>query len=119
MVSGKVNAALRLLSDTQSAGILPTIKQTIDLLKEKHHVGAPKYDDLLLHGPEELYEECAYKEINGVLIYKLAREIKGAAGLSILDANGWRRRILTSSSFLGIIVEIFVVQQHSWQRNYV
>ena len=32
--SGKVNAALKLLSDTESAGILPTSKQTIDLLKK-------------------------------------------------------------------------------------
>ena len=56
MLSGKVNAALRLLSVAESAGILPTSKRTIDLLKEKHRVGASKYDNLLLHGPEELYE---------------------------------------------------------------
>ena len=93
MLFGRVNAALTLLSDTESAGILSTSKQTIDLLKEKHPVGAPKYGDLLLHGTEELYEE-----INGALIYKVAREIKRAAGRSNLDANGWYR-ILTSSSF--------------------
>ena len=39
----------------------------------------------------------AYKEINGALIYKITREIKGAAGPSNLDANWWRR-ILTSLS---------------------
>ena len=49
MLSGKVNAALRFFSDTESAGILPTSKQTIDLLKEKHHAGAPKYNDLLYY----------------------------------------------------------------------
>ena len=38
MLSGKVNAAFRLPSDTESAGILPTSKKTIDLLKEKHPV---------------------------------------------------------------------------------
>ena len=65
MLSGKVNTPLILLSDTESDGILPTSKQTIDLLKEKHPVGAPKYDDLLLHGPEELYEKYAYEEVNG------------------------------------------------------
>ena len=41
-LSGKVNAALRLLSDADSAGILRTSKETINLLKEKHPVGAPK-----------------------------------------------------------------------------
>ena len=35
MLSGKVNTALRLLSDTNSAGILPTTKQTIDLDQRK------------------------------------------------------------------------------------
>ena len=98
MLSGKVHAALRLLSDTENARILLTSKQAVDLLKEKHPVGAPKYDHILLHGPEELYEEYAYEEINGALIYKIAREIKGVAGPSNLDANVWRR-ILTSSPF--------------------
>ena len=88
MLFGTVNAALRLLSDTESAGILPTSKQTIDLLKEKHPVGAPKCDDLLLHGPEELYKEYAYEKINGALIHKIEREIEEAAGPSNLDANG-------------------------------
>ena len=93
-LSGKVNTAFRLLSDTDSAAILPTTQQTIDLLKEKHPAGAPKYDHLLLHGLEQSYEEYAYEEINGALIYKIAREIKVAAGPSNLDANGLRR-ILT------------------------
>ena len=95
ILSGKVNAALRLLSDTDRTGILPTSKQTIDFLKEKHPVCASKYDDLLLHDPEELNEKYAYEEINGALIYRTVREIKGAAGSSNLDENGWCR-ILTS-----------------------
>ena len=93
MLSGKVNAALRLLSDTENAKI-PISKQTIDLLKEKHPVGASKYDDLLLHGLEKSYEEYAYEEINGTLIYKIARKIKGATGPSNLNANGWRRILI-------------------------
>ena len=98
MLSGKVIVALRLLSDTESAGILPTTKQIIDHLKEKHPVGAPKYDDLSIHGPEELYEEYTYEEIKGALTCKTTRETKGVAGSLSLDANGWSR-ILTSSPF--------------------
>ena len=59
ILSGNVSAALRLLSDTESAGILTTSKQTIDLLEEKHTVDALKYDDYLLPGLEELCEEYA------------------------------------------------------------
>ena len=87
MLSGKVNAALSLFSDAETAGILPASKQSIDLLKKKHPAGAPKWADVLLHGPEELYEEYAYEEINGDLIYKITCEIKGAAGPSNVDAN--------------------------------
>ena len=72
------------------------LNKRLTLIKEKHPVGAPKYDHLLLHGREESYEEYAYEEINGALIYKIAREIKVAAGPSNLDAN-WLHRILTSS----------------------
>ena len=39
MLAGKVIAALRLLSNPGSAGVLPTSKQIIDLLKEKHPEG--------------------------------------------------------------------------------
>ena len=46
---------LRRLSETESARILPTNKQAIDLLKEKHPERDSKYDDFLQHGPEELY----------------------------------------------------------------
>ena len=42
MLSGKVNAALSLFSDAETAGILPASKQSIDLLKKKHPAGAPK-----------------------------------------------------------------------------
>ena len=85
MLAGKVNATLRLLSETESARILPTSKQNIDLLEENH---PSKYDDLLLHSPEESYEKYAYGEINGALIYKIEREFMGAAGPSNLHTNG-------------------------------
>ena len=35
MLAGKVNTALRLVSETESGGILPTSEQTIDHLKKK------------------------------------------------------------------------------------
>ena len=62
MITGKVNAALRLLLEIVSPGILPINN---DLLKEKHPDGAMKFDDLLLHGPEELFGEYANEEIGG------------------------------------------------------
>ena len=98
MTSGKVKSALRLLSEVESAGILPLTDETLNLLHQKHPDGEEKYDDLLLNGPEQLIGDYAYEKIDGSLIRKLASQLKGAAGPSSLDADGWRR-ILTSASF--------------------
>ena len=57
MLSGKVNSALRLLSSTESSGILNVDKQTTKLLFEKNPVGAEKHCDFLLQGPEYRFGE--------------------------------------------------------------
>lgn len=98
MLSGKTNAALRLLSDAECKGVLPINDENIKALQNKHPQAADKFDDLLLHGPEEYIGDYAYNSIDGAGIRKIACQIKGAAGPSNLDADGWRR-ILTSSSF--------------------
>ena len=100
MLAGKVNTALRLVSETESGGILPTSEQTIDHLKKKNdHAGASKfdafYDDYMAW---KNYMKNIHMKKHGVLIYKIACEIKGAAGLLNLDVNGWSS-ILTSLSF--------------------
>ena len=98
MLTGKINSALRLLSNSEPGGLLPLNKDNLVLLNTKHPAGEDKFNDLLLHGPELEYGDYAYDDIDGSLIRKTAREIKGAAGPSNLDADGWRR-LLTSSSF--------------------
>ena len=75
MLSSKVNSASRLLSETEGAGILPKNEKTFNLLKKKHPEGSSRYDNLLLSGPEELFDEYAFEEMNGALIYKIAREM--------------------------------------------
>lgn len=65
MITGKVNAALRLLLEILSPGILPTNN---DLPKEKHHDGAMKLDNLIPHGAEEFLGEYAHKKIDVTLI---------------------------------------------------
>ena len=98
MLAGKINAALRLLSDSDSCGILPLNDQTMNLLHSKHPQAEDQHVDLLLHGPEQAFGEYAYEILDGALINKVAREMKGASGPSNLDSDGWRR-ILTSKSF--------------------
>ena len=99
MLSGMVSAALKLLSDIESAGIVSTSKQINDFLNEKHPAGASKYDDRLLHGPEGLYEQHAYEEITAALICKIPYEIKGTVSPSKLDEDV--RHCILISSYLG------------------
>ena len=68
MITGKVNAELRPLVEIVSPGILPTNN---DLLKEKHPDGAMKFDDLLIHGAEEFFGECANEETGSTLSYRI------------------------------------------------
>ena len=75
MITGKVNAVVRLLLVMVSPGMLPTNN---DLLIEKHPDGAMKFDDLLLHGPEEFFgENKANEDTDSTLIRKITREISG------------------------------------------
>ena len=74
MLAGKINPALRLLSDSKCSGILPINDETKQLLRDKHPPADEKHDDLLLEGPELRFDEYAYEGITGSLIRKIARE---------------------------------------------
>eukprot|EP00794_Sanderia_malayensis_P011608 gene11608-12810_t len=61
VINGKINAALKLLSDTQSSGILQLDDSTLQLPKKKHPDGEDKFEDLLLQGPELSFGEYTYE----------------------------------------------------------
>ena len=98
MLKGKIGPALRLLNDIESSGVLNLTKETLTSLQAKHPNGEDRHDDFLLRGPINKVEDYVFQKIDGTLIRKLACQLKGAAGPSTLDADGWRR-ILTSASF--------------------
>eukprot|EP00794_Sanderia_malayensis_P018637 gene18637-biopygen15703 len=52
----------------------------------------------ITQGPELSFGEYTYECIDTLQMYKAAKDVKGAAGPSSLDADGWRR-ILTSAAF--------------------
>ena len=97
MLEGKVRAALRYLSDHEMNGVLP-LDDTLDsgesVLEELHakHPRAQHLDNALLL-------QCPIEEVNAIIFYELdasairnaALHTHGAAGVSNLDATGWRR----------------------------
>lgn len=101
MFEGRVRAALRLLSDSNSGGVL-NLDDMIDglsvreILKRKHPDAAPADPETLLQMDdcdETLLEShpVLFERIDGKLIRSVALTIQGAGGPSGVDAAGWRR----------------------------
>ena len=97
LIARKVTGVFRLLSETASPRILQTYNETIGILKEKHLESAMKFEDVILHGPGKLFVVYSYEEIDSTLIYKIAKEMKGAAGQTDFNADDWLRIIIFSS----------------------
>ena len=91
IISGNINGALRLLENESSAGVLPINPETTKLLQEKHPEAEPKFDEMLLQGPQKLISPVIFYSITPDLIQKIAIRTKGAAGPSLLNADDWRR----------------------------
>lgn len=102
MFEGKVRAALRFLSDSDSGGVL-SLDDYVDesgqmtareVLREKHPPARELHAEALIapsndHPPSvhPVYYEC----ITGASIRAAAMRTQGAAGPSGVDAVGWRR----------------------------
>ena len=98
MLRGNVNKALRLLDQTTNKGVLPITDDTIRQLHEKHPVGEPQHDEMLLNGPIQHVHPIIFDDINGELVQKVAMRMKGAAGPSCYDSDDWKT-ILVSRQF--------------------
>ena len=90
MISGKVNAALRLLDKTSCKGVLPMTPDTMTQLLEKHPQAEPAHDEMILKGPMNEVNPIIFDDLNAQLVQKMSLKTKGAAGPSCFDADDWR-----------------------------
>ena len=97
VMSGKINSALRYLSENDG-GVLPLTDDVIAQLREKHPNTQEAPLGPLLFGPVEGVPVSAYQKINGEIVRYATLRTKGSGGPSGVDANGFRR-ILASKSF--------------------
>ena len=96
-MQGKVNPALRLLDKQQASGILHTTAETIEMLKKLHPEGEPAKENVLLEGDVEYFDPVIFSNIDETSIAKAAARTRGAAGPSGMDADGWRRILLSKN----------------------
>ena len=98
MLLGKVNAALRLLDKETSLGVANITEETMGELKKLHPEGKQAEVQTLMKGEVPYFDPIIFHNIDESSIAKAAQRTKGAAGPSGLDADGWRR-ILVSKNY--------------------
>ena len=98
MFEGKINAALKYLTENNDHGILPSTPETSKELKKKHPESAKIYKNALVTGPKQKIPPSYFDKIDEGLIQKAAKKTKGTAGPSHFDSEQFRR-ILCNKHF--------------------
>ena len=98
MLQGKVQAALRLLDKGETAGVAVVNDETLKILRELHPDSKPACEQVLMQGEIPYFDPIIFSNIDEGSIAKAAMRTRGAAGPSGMDAEGWRR-ILVSKNY--------------------
>ena len=93
MQSGRVSAAVKLLSENAENGILPLTDETVTLLISKHPPGHKADESILLAGEIERVHPAIFDEISASHVQEAAARTKGGSGPSGMDADNWRHII--------------------------
>ena len=98
VLEGKINAAMELLDQQSIRGVLPLPQSTINELKWKHAEASQAHPSLLIDGQPPFVDPIMFQNITESTIANAALRTRGSGGPSGLDADGWRR-ILVSKNF--------------------
>ena len=98
MKKGNVNAAINLLTENTRNGILPLNNKTLNLLRLKHPDPKDAHESVMLSDVPERIHPVKFEVIDAEMIRKAAIKTRGGSGPSGLDADGWKR-ILLSKKF--------------------
>ena len=70
MSNGKINAAMKVLENTNGTGILPINNDTTNMLNDKHPKGEDDKKDMILQGPLKFIDPIIFEELTPDLIKK-------------------------------------------------
>ena len=93
-----VDAAINLLTENMRNGILPLNNDTLNLLRLKPPNPKDAYESVMSTDVPERIHPVKFKVIDVEMIRKAVMETRGGSGHSGLDADGWKR-ILLSKNF--------------------
>ena len=97
MSKGKINGAIKPLTNKMENGILPLNEK---MLKQKHPEPKDAPTDVLFNDKVPVVHSIRYEEINAELIRKVALKTRGGAGPSGLDGDGWKRQTALKKNLL-------------------
>ena len=95
MLQGKVHAALRVLDKAANAGIAQINDQTMAELRNLHPEAKAASQPTLADGEVPYFDPVILTNIDEQSILKAALRTKGSAGPSGLDADQWRRMLIS------------------------
>jgi hypothetical protein len=99
IMEGKISAAIKLLEqDGSSGGLLKLTDEVMEKLKEKHPEPADVEEHSLHAGPVHQVPDALFESIDEQTVLKAALNTRGSAGPSGMDADAYRR-ILVSKNF--------------------
>ena len=97
MLQGKVHAALRLLDKNEELGLAELNAENITKLTALHPEAADADESILMSGELPYFDPIVFQNIDEAAIAKAAHRTRGAAGPSGLDADGWRRMLVSKN----------------------
>ena len=98
MRKGNVHNAMNLLTNNMKNGVLPLNKKTLEQLKQKHPQRRDADPEIMLPDKPEEIHPIKFDSIDPEIVRKPVLKMRGGAGPSELDAEGWKR-IFTSNQF--------------------
>ena len=93
-----MNGALKLLTSNMSNSILPLDDKTLSLLKQKHPTSSDLNEEASLRAEKPSVHLVVFEDTDNSMVKEAVLKIKGSSGPSGLDADGWRK-ILVSKSY--------------------
>ena len=97
MFAGKVHPALRMLDKQESLGVAKLNDNTLSELKKLHPDAKRAVEETLEQGEKPYFDYVVFTNIDEKAIATAATRTKGAAGPSGLDADGWRRMLVSKN----------------------
>jgi len=95
MHKGNINAAIKVLTNNMKNGILPLNNETLKLLKQKHPKPTKADEGILLTDIPDSIHSVKFESIDEDIVRKAVIKTRGGAGPSSMDADGWRRIVLS------------------------